>query len=78
MSALEDYKEAYNQFVTLLTDLHNANVVYTKQLSFRNGVTLRKVLRQMRIVEKNLWTASVAASREASKMRGRGRLKKEK
>ncbi len=78
MSALEDYKEAYNKLVTLLTDLHNANVVYTKQLSFRNGVNLRKILRQMRTVEKNLWTASIAASAEASKMRGRGRLKKEK
>jgi hypothetical protein len=54
MSALEEYKETYNKFVTMLIDLHNTNVLYTRQQSFRNAADLRRILRQLKVVEKHL------------------------
>ncbi len=78
MSEFDRYKELYNKFVVLLTDLHNTNVSYVRAPSYRNGMTLRKILRQLRVVEKELWSASVKASAEVSKIKGRGRPKKEK
>lgn len=78
MSALEDYKEAYNKFVTTIANLHNVNVLYSSQPSVRNGYQLRKILRELRVIEKNLWSTSVLASKEVAKARGRGRPKKEK
>jgi hypothetical protein len=79
MTALEKYREVYAQFVTRITDLHNCNVLYSRQPSIRNGIDLRRILRDLRKVEKNLWDASVKASKEVSAARGPGRLpKKEK
>jgi hypothetical protein len=78
MSALEEYKETYNKFVTMLIDLHNTNVLYTRQQSFRNAADLRRILRQLKVVEKALWSASLQASKEAAHIEKRGRPKKER
>ena len=78
MSALEEYKETYNKFVTMLIDLHNTNVLYTRQQSFRNAADLRRILRQLKVVEKTLWAASLKASKEAAHIEKRGRPKKER
>jgi hypothetical protein len=78
MSELDHYKEVYNQFITLIADLHNKNVLYTRQPSIRNGTDLRRVIRDIRVVQKNLWDASVVASKAVSAAKGRGRPKKEK
>jgi hypothetical protein len=78
MIELDKYKDVYHRFVVMLTDLHNANVHYTKGPSVRNGITLRRILRELRILEKEMWIASQKASKEASKANGRGRPKKER
>jgi hypothetical protein len=75
MSELDKYKEIYNKFVQSMTDLHNANVIYQKGPTFRNGITLRRILRNLRMLEKELWTTSIKASREVLKSRSRKKLK---
>jgi hypothetical protein len=75
---LENYKEKYSKFVELIAWLHNTNVVYSSAPSYRNGYELRRILRQLRTAEKELWEASIKASKEVAALRGKGRPKKEK
>jgi hypothetical protein len=65
MTELEKYREVYNQFITLLTDLHNFNVGFSKSPTVRNGTALRAVIRKLRVVEKSLWDASQRSTKEA-------------
>jgi hypothetical protein len=53
-------------------------VLYTRQQSFRNAADLRRILRQLKVVEKALWSASLQASKEAAHIEKRGRPKKER
>jgi hypothetical protein len=78
MIELDNYRLVYNQFVTIIVNLHNCHVLYSREPSIRNGRELRKILREMRVIEKTLWDSSIVASKAVSKARGRGRLKKEK
>ena len=65
MTELEKYREIYNSFICLLAELHNLNVSFSRQPSDRNGFALRRVLRELKVVEKTLWNASKASSKEA-------------
>jgi predicted transcriptional regulator len=78
MSDIEDYKEVYNRYITLIAELHNMNVAYCASPSLKNGTDLRRVLRQLRIADKKLWDQSIVTTKAVLKARGKGRPKKEK
>jgi molybdenum cofactor biosynthesis enzyme MoaA len=78
MSELEKYRALYNQFVTLIAELHNHNVKFSDVPTVRNGFDLRRTLRNLRAVEKELLAISVKTSKEFAKVNGPGRPKRKK
>jgi hypothetical protein len=78
MSELERYKNLYNQLISNLVELHNANIAFLKGPSVRNAWTVRRILRELKSIEKEMWWASMNTTKEAARLRGRGRPKKEK
>ena len=78
MTELEQYRELYNKFVSLLAELHNCNVRFSKQPSNETGFFLRKILRKMRDAEKELWSSAVRASKEVKANKRAKLLQKQK
>lgn len=72
------YISKYNQFLTLIADLHNAHVIYKRIPSKKHGVDLRRVIREIRIVQKELWDSSQLAEKAVSKARGPGKPRKDR
>ncbi len=64
MSELEKYRELYNQFVSLLVELHNLSVSFNVAPTERDGFKVRKVYRSIRVIEKKLWRSSKLVSKE--------------
>lgn len=65
MTELEKYKIKYSEFVGLLADLHNFHVSFGKEPNWRNGIGLRRIIRKIRVLQKELWDASQLATKEA-------------
>lgn len=77
MSELEKYRNKYSDLVSLIANLHNEHVRFCNRPSFEAGVDLRRVLRIMRVVEKELWNASQKSVKEL-KANTRMRLQKQR
>lgn len=61
---LDKYKEIYNQFVTLVVEYHNCHQDYMKLISVPRMRNLRRILRELKAVEKQLFQYSFESHRE--------------
>ena len=75
-----NYKETYNQLVSLFAELHNAHVNFYDSPSERTGFTLRRAVRNIRAKGKELSDISQSYYKElriVAKARVKARKEKE-
>ena len=58
MSELEKYNRLYDELIVLFGDLHNSNVKFNQSPSFRNSLSFRKALKNIRIIGRDLLKSS--------------------
>lgn len=61
---LDQYKETYNKFVTLVVEYHNCHQDYMKLISIPRMRNLRRILRELKSVEKELFQYSFESHKE--------------
>ena len=55
---LNKYKELHEQLIDLIVEYHNKHTDYIKGPTISNTAALRKVLKAMRAVERELWAVA--------------------
>jgi hypothetical protein len=61
---LDKYKETYNRFITLIVEYHNCHQDYMKLISIPRMRNLRRLLRELKVVEKELFLYSFESHQE--------------
>ena len=61
---LEKYKQIYSEFISELVHLHNAHLVFVNRLGRETGFAVRKHLKEITKLQKELKKSNVAAFNE--------------
>ena len=55
---LNKYKDLHNQFISLLVEYNNRHTDYLRSQTVKSTGALRKVTKQIRVIQKELWKVS--------------------
>ena len=73
---LNQYIELHERYISLLVDYHNAYTSWVRSQSLEKTTALRKILKEMRKVQHEMWATSNDAMKE-SKQRKRQKWNRE-